>query len=111
MNRERRWIGTDKEKQTAYTFAIPNLPVQTLFNRIFRRRMLKAATNMLNGLDGLTGITFNPPQGTLLHFATLNQAKIARNRLESDGINCGVNIMESELDEETGAAYIKEKAD
>ena len=100
-----------ENKVTAYTFAIPNLPVPTLFNRIFRRKMLRMTADMLKSLDGLTGITFSPPQGTLLHFETLNQAKIARNQIEALGNNCGVNIMESELDEETGAAYIKKIAD
>ena len=100
-----------ENKVTAYTFAIPNLPVPTLFNRIFRRKLLRMTADMLNGLDGLTGITFSPPQGTLLHFGTLNQAKIARNRLEAMGNNCGIYIMQSELNEETGKAYVKGKAD
>ena len=100
-----------ENKVTAYTFAIPNLPVPTLFNRIFRRRMLKAATDMLNGLDGLVGVTVSYPQGTLLHFATLNHAKIARNWLESMGVNCGIYIMESELDDANGKATIMKPAD
>lgn len=99
-----------ENKVTAYTFAIPNLPVPTLFNRIFRRKLLRMTADMINSLDGLKGITFSPPRGTLLHFGTLNQAKIARNRLEADGIKCGVYIMETELNEETGAARIKGKA-
>ena len=98
-------------KVTAYTFAIPNLPVPTLFNRIFHRRELKAAADMLKELDGLIGITVSYPKGTLLHFETLNQAIIARNRITAMGNSCGVHIMESELDDETGAATILKPAE
>ena len=100
-----------EKKVTVYTFAIPNLPVPTLFNRIFKKKMLRMTADMLKSLEGLKGITFSPPQGTLLHFGTLNQAKIARNRIESLGNNCGIYIMQSELDEETGVARIKGKTD
>ena len=92
-------------RMTAYTLAIPRMPRNTLLNRIFRRKLLRAANDMLKSLKGLRGITFAKP-ATLLHFYELNQAIIARTRLEASGNKCGEKIVECELDTETGIARI-----
>ncbi len=95
---------------TAYTLAIPRLPKPTLLNRIFRRKLLRKTGELIKSLDGLQGITF-APSATLLHFYELNQAIIARNRIEATGNKCGERIMECELDEETGTANMMKPAE
>lgn len=76
-----------------YAFVIPNLPAPTLFNR----KKMKWIADLLNSLEGMIAITPSYPQGTILFFETLNQAKIARNKVLATGNAAGRNIMHAEI--------------
>ena len=75
----------------AYTVAVGN------FNPFSKAS--RAAIRYISELDGLLGVTPCPPRGMLLLFATANDAKRGRNRMEAKGILCGKNITECYIDE------------
>lgn len=70
----------------AYAFAVGNFEP---FNKKSR-----AAMRIINKQEGLIGVSPQYPRGTVLLFATENDAKIARNRLDFEGIKTGSNICE-----------------
>ena len=70
---------------TAFTVAIANLP-------IIPTRDSRKAIQIIKKLDGFYGIHPAFPHGTLLLFKTENDAKRAKNILESEGIKTGDNI-------------------
>ena len=81
----------------AYGFAMPNLPTPTLFNR----KLMKQVKELLDSLEGLIAVTPHWPEGTLLFFETINQAKVARNIIEAKGPNrCGRHIMLCEISDD-----------
>ncbi len=92
----------------AFAFAMPNLPMPTPWNR----KKLNKVLELLKGLDGLIAITPYYPKGTLLFFETINQAKIARNRIEAAGPNqCGIHIMNAEIADDGQSVNITGKAE
>ena len=70
----------------AYTFAVGNYDPLNKNSR--------AAMRIINKQEGLIGIQPRYPLGTLLCFVTENDAKIARNRLDFEGIKTGSDICE-----------------
>ena len=70
----------------AYAFAVGNFEP---FNKKSR-----AAMRIINKQEGRIGVSPQYPRGTVLLFATENDAKIARNRLDFEGIRTGSNICE-----------------
>ena len=70
----------------AYAFAVGNFEP---FNKKSR-----AAMRIINKQEGLIGIHPEYPRGTVLVFATENDAKIARNRLDFEGVKTGSDICE-----------------
>ncbi len=92
----------------AYGFAMPNLPTPTPFNR----RLMKRVKELLDGLEGLIAVTPHYPEGTLLYFETLNQAKVARNKVEAAGPNpCGRHIMLCEISDDMKSVNVIGKAE
>lgn len=70
-------FGAKKEDEvTCYTVAIPNLP-------IFPDKKVKRFIKWIHKLDGFVGIRPEYPYGTLLIFKTMNDAKIARNKINN----------------------------
>lgn len=63
------------------------------------KKRIKAVAQKMQSMDGLVGATLCLPRGTILSFKSENDAKIARNRLMAIGVACGMNIVESEMDE------------
>lgn len=64
----------------------------------FNRRSRKAV-KFISTLKGLVGVHPHYPDGTLILFRTENDAKIARNEMQSKGILTGRNICEAEIDD------------
>lgn len=83
-----------KEKRV-FTVAIANMPyrISDFINPKIMRDANKAV-EFVQRQEGFIGIHPEPPRGTLCLFATENQAKRARNAMESAGIKCGTNICE-----------------
>lgn len=75
----------------AYTVAVGN------FNPFSKAS--RAAVRYIRELEGVLGVTPCAPRGTLILFATANDAKRGRNRLVAKGIICGKNITECYIDE------------
>lgn len=66
------------------------------------------AVKYIKGLDGFRGVHIVPNDGrTMWLFDTLNNAKIARNLMESQGIVCGKHIVDVFVDEK----YLAEKGE
>ena len=55
------------------------------------------AVKYISKLNGFVGFFPHYPHGTLCFFKTENNAKIARNKMESKGIQTGRNICEMEI--------------
>lgn len=73
---------------TGYTVATGNV------NPLMKRS--REAVKFISKLDGFVGVHPCYPYGTLLIFESKNTAKIARNRMENEGIKCGYNICKIE---------------
>ena len=56
------------------------------------------AVKYISKLNGFVGFFPHYPHGTLCFFKTENNAKIARNKMESKGIQTGRNICEMEIE-------------
>lgn len=69
------------------------------------KRKSRQAVKYCSKLNGLVGVHPHYPDGTLWLFDTENNAKIAKNKMESRGILTGRNICEVFIDEK----YLKEK--
>ena len=67
-----------------YTVAVGNI-------KAFHNDSLKAV-NIIKSLDGFKGLSLCSPNGTLIHFTSLNDAKRGKNILEQKGIHTGNNI-------------------
>lgn len=80
-----------------YTVAIGNAPMPWASRKVKERA--KKAINFIKELDGFIGVNPQPPRGTLCLFRTENDAKIARNRMNAEGIRTGDNICECYIDE------------
>lgn len=74
----------------AYTVAVGN------FNPLKKRS--RKAVEFIKTLDGLIGVHPCYPRGTLILFDSENNAKIAKNLMESKGIQTGTYICECEVD-------------
>ena len=61
----------------------------------------------MNSLDGMLGIHLVDRYHTLLAFETLNQAKIARNRIKAEGNPVGDHIMNAEISEDRQMITVK----
>jgi len=75
----------------AYAFGVGNF-------RLFDRKSVKWFTNLLKKQKGFLGINPQYPDGNILIFDTLNNAKGARNILRSEGVICGKEIGEVFVD-------------
>lgn len=85
-------IGEKLENEVVvYTVAVGNLPV-------FAKKKTRKALRFIKGLDGFIGVYPYYPHGTLCFFRTLNQAKIAKNMMDAQGIATGFNITEAFID-------------
>lgn len=80
-----------------YTVAIGNPPLPLESREV--RKNAEKAVKFIKGLDGFIGVHPVPPRGTLCLFRTENDAKIARNRMNAEGIQTGDNICEGFIDE------------
>lgn len=80
-----------------YTVAIGNAPMPWESRKV--RKNAEKAIKFIKGLDGFIGVHPVPPRGTLCLFRTENDAKIARNRMNAEGIHTGDNICECFIDE------------
>lgn len=75
---------------SAWTVAVGN------YNPLMKRS--RKAVKYISKLDGLVGIHPHYPQGMLLLFASENDAKVARNKLNAEGVQTGNNICECFVD-------------
>ena len=57
-----------------YAVIVGNLP--------FRRKVIRRFTNFIKRLDGAVAMTSCYPNGTLVYFDTLNDAKVGKNELK-----------------------------
>lgn len=80
-----------------YTVAIGNAPMPWASRKV--KKSAEKAINFIKELDGFIGVNPQPPRGTLCLFRTENDAKIARNRMNAEGIRTGDNICECYIDE------------
>lgn len=88
--REDAMLGTEKGIRV-YVFEIGDAP-NPLWNPVKARKEAEKIAVVLKGCEGLMSV--NPVwPNTLAAFDTLNNAKIARNRMEAAGSPCGKNIM------------------
>ena len=85
-----------------YAFGIGGMP-----NPILHPRQAKQVSDFLNSLDGMLGIHLVDRYHTLLAFETLNQAKIARNRIKAEGNPVGDHIMNAEISEDRQMITVK----
>ena len=80
-------------KQIVYTITTGNI------NPFMSRS--RAVVDFIKQQEGFIGVHPHYPDGTLWVFDTLNNAKIARNRIKGQGGIAGKNIMEAELINDT----------
>ena len=85
-----------------YAFGIGGLP-----NPMLHPKQARQVSDFLNSLDGILGIHMVDKYHTLLAFDTLNQAKIARNKIASEGNFTGNNIMHAELSDDSKKITVK----
>ena len=73
----------------AYTVAVGNFDPHNKKSR--------QAIKFIADLEGFIGFHPHYPDGTLCVFDSENNAKIARNRMDNEGIQTGYNICEVEI--------------
>lgn len=81
-----------EDEETCWTVTVGNLPMPW-----HSRKIKKAANEVLDyikKLEGFCGVTPIIPNGTLIIFRTENDAKRAKNRLDSMGVITGSHICE-----------------
>lgn len=81
-----------EDEETCWTVTIGNLPMPWHSRKV--KKEAKAVLEYIRGLDGFLGVTPIYPNGTLLIFRTENDAKRAKNRLDSMGVITGSHICE-----------------
>lgn len=93
------------EPVPCYAFATGGLPHPA-------RHPIKAwkTNRYLDELEGLIGVHLHTRYQTLLIFETLNEAKIARNRIEAMGNAVGRDIMKCEIRNDD-TLFVQEVAD
>lgn len=64
-----------------------------------QKESITAFVSTVKNVDGFLGFYPRLPLGTIVIFRTENAAKIARNRLEAIGVNCGKEIAECDCEE------------
>ena len=79
-----------------YTIAIPNLP-----DPILQRDMADKFAGYIGGLSGFVGLHPVFPRGTILAFATVEDARNAWHEISDMGNKCGDYIMCADLDDDT----------
>lgn len=84
-----------KGVKTIYTVAIGN------FSFPLTKDQKKVVDITMKECKGLIAVHPHYPDGTLLFFDTLNNAKEARNILNSYGVQTGSNIVKGEFDFDT----------
>jgi hypothetical protein len=85
----------EHETQKCYGFAVGNIS-PFVFGK--KKRAMIAAIEEIKKLEGLLGVHPAYPDGTVLVFDTLNNAKGGRNILRSKGVVCGKEIGEVEVE-------------
>lgn len=81
-----------EDEETCWTVAIGILPMPWHSRKI--KKLAEAVLEYLKGVEGFLGVTPMYPNGTLLIFRTENDAKRAKNRLDSMGVITGSHICE-----------------
>jgi len=82
---------------TCYTVAVGNAPMPWASRKV--KKSAEKAFKFIAKLEGFVGVHPVPPRGTLCLFRTENDAKIARNKMNAEGIQTGDNICECYVDE------------
>ena len=95
--------------ERVYLFAIGH-GTDPKWNPVKAKREVAKIAGVLNTCDGLQGVHPVWPN-TLAVFDTLNNAKVARNRLEADGHKCGTYIMKGRLNKAKGHLEVLDKAE
>lgn len=85
-----------------YVFGIGGLP-----DPLLHPIQAKKVSDFLKKLDGLAGLHLADRYHTLLAFETLNQAKIARNKIKAEGNPVGNHIMTAEISEDRQTITVK----
>ena len=80
------------DEESCWTVAIVNLPMPWSRRKV--KKEAEAVLKYIKELDGFLGVTPIIPNGTLLIFRTENDAKRAKNRLDSMGVITGSHICE-----------------
>lgn len=86
-----------------YAFAIPNLP-----DPILMPEEARAVADYVARLKGLVGYFPHPPEGTLLFFEAIEDARFARNQLVEQGNECGFYILRAEINKRKHEVHMLE---
>ncbi len=105
--REDAMLGAEKGVKV-YVFGI-GLGTDPLWNPVKAKKEVEAMAEILNGCEGLMGVHPIWPN-TLAAFDSLNNAKIARNRMEAAGRPCGKNIMNARWYRARGEIVVRDVA-
>ena len=106
--REDAMLGAEKGVKV-YVFAIGH-GTDPLWNPVKAKKEVVAMAEILKGCEGLLGVHPIWPN-TLAAFDTLNNAKVARNRLEAAGRPCGKNIMNARWYRARGEIEVRDVAE
>lgn len=76
-----------------YTVAVGSAPMPWHSRKV--KKSAEEALRYIQKLEGFVGFHPIPPRGTLCIFRSLNQAKMAKNKMDAKGIHTGTNICET----------------
>lgn len=106
--REDAMLGNEKGVKV-YVFGI-GLGTDPTWNPVKAEKEAIVMAEILEGCEGLLGVHPEWPR-TVAAFDTLNNAKVARNRMEAAGRPCGKNIMNARWYRARGEIVVKDKAE
>ena len=106
--REDAMLGNEKGIRV-YAFEIGDAP-NPLWNPVKAMKEAAVIAEILKGCEGLMDVRPEWPR-TVAAFDTLNNAKVARNRMEAAGRPCGKNIMNARWYRARGEIVVKDKAE
>lgn len=89
-----------------YAITIPNLP-----DPILMQEEARAVAAFLNTMKGLIGFFPHFPEGTILLFETIDDARMARARFTEMGNPCGDYIINAELTKDKGTVTMRDVAE
>lgn len=89
-----------------YAITIPNLP-----DPILMQEEAQKVANFLSTLRGLLGLFPHYPEGTVLFFDSMDNARMARARFTEQGNPCGDYIVNAELTDDKKTVTMRDIAE